>query len=224
MAEWRLHKGKVVAKLEGYKPGEHCHTPMGSGSFCFDAAKSAITLVMFNSYKSMDNVLRSTDILSTPTAVLATCDFQQGQLKIYPASQAIVKVANPKSICVGVFPLSDQGVPLYINPQFQGVLDTQGKPTKFPWVAHFWAVRNADASNCNMELRYELHDIGGFQVHLPRLENTCAIKAGTELFWQKVEAPKTALECNAFIASRMGRKRSAATAEECAPKATRKKP
>ena len=197
---------------------------MGSGSFRLDAAKAAITLVMFNSYKSMDNVLRSTDILTTPIAVVATCDFQQGKLKIYPASQTIVKVATPKSICVGVFQLLDQAAPLYINPQFVGVLDSHGKPLKFPWVAHFWAVRNADASNGNMELRYELHDIGGFQVHLPLLENTCAIKAGTELFWQKIEMPKKASECNAFIASRMGRKRRAATAEEGAPNATRKKP
>ena len=69
-----------------------------------------------------------------------------------------------------------------------------------------------------------LHSVSLSGGHLPLLENTCAIKAGTELFWQKMEMPKTALECNAFIASRMGRKRSAPTAEECAPKATRKKP
>ena len=222
MAEWRLHKGKVVAKLEGYTPGEHRHTPIGSASFGFDAAKAAITLVMFNAYKSMDNVLLSTDILSTPTAVLATGAFKQGQLRIYPASQTIVKVPNPKSVCVGVFPLSGQDVPLYINLQFQGVIDTQGSPTKFPWVAHFWAVRNADENNCNMELRYELHDIGGFKVYLPLLVNTCAVATGTELFWQKVEMPKTALECNAFIASHMDRKRSAATPAAAEKKVARK--
>ena len=188
-ADWRLHKGKVTAKMTGWSHEQKC-SPLHSKLWLFEGAKGAITMALIAEYASKEHLVDGLEMLQHPTSVRANRDFKAGELQLIPASQRIERKQGDKGVPVGRFALSGEDktqlTPLFVMPQFVPPTNAQGEANKTPWVAPFWAVVGAaDANDSNMDLGYIKHELNGYTVYVPVLKNTKKLTAGDELKWNK---------------------------------------
>ncbi len=195
LAAWRIHKGAVTQKLNGWDPISSPCSPLQSSAFGFETAGGAILIAMRDKYrKHVDNIAHLR-LLSSPNSVMVSKAFKAFGLVLVAVSKCVDRKPSSNSICVGSFILKDGdcGTKLYTSSCFTPPVDSKGQPNKSPFVVPFWLVKNVEDPTANMELRYTTETIGGQTIHVPTLVNTKALHPGDILCWNKKDAPEPSI-------------------------------
>ena len=182
LKDWRIHKGKVTAKLIGWDFESTRCSPLASPVWKMDVAKGAIAMALMSEYKDHEHLLQGLCLLQNPSIVKATRAFKAGELCLVPASQRIERKQSPGSLPVGRFDLgAEDDTILYLGSQFVPPVSANGTENKSTWVAPFWIVNSTEAADANMDLVHVERDIKGIKVFVPLLKNKKALKEGDEV-------------------------------------------
>ena len=132
------------------------------------------------------------ELTKKPTSVKALHPLPKGSLRLVAATQRVDRCKGPSTssaaaVGCGVFCAPDgEKHAFQLLQQFSPPLQPDGTPSKSPWVAPFWLVQNAAASeDGNMVLEWEEAEVAQFTVSVPILTNTVALRPGAELLWQR---------------------------------------
>ena len=109
----------------------------------------------------------------------------KGSLRLVAASQRIERcktlVEQGAGVGVGIFTSPGGDLNMFqVTNQYLPPIAISGVANKFPWVAPFWLVADAD-DDANMHLVHEIVKVCDFSVTVPVLTNMVQVKAGTEL-------------------------------------------
>ena len=183
ISKYRIHKGKITELIPGWDATANPCSPLNSNTWKNELATARVHLAMAMVYEQHEEHVEHLELLQQPFGVKVTCDFAKGHLHIPAASMRIDNKASKHSIAVGLG--------LHISMQYKAPLDQDGKANKAPWVSAFWLVAKSDEElPSNMSVRYEDVDIQGERVHIPILINTCALKRGDSLRWNRDDVPQ----------------------------------
>ena len=174
LSDWRVHKGKVTQRIEGWLAGSP--HPLECEAWAFERSKSIVTLAMHSVYEKYQGNIHFLELLTNPAIVRVTKTFKAGALKIAIASMKIEKKSSSGSIAIGTV----LNCSLWISPQFTPPFNHAGDKNKMPWVVPFWYVPIVTKDG-NMEIYYESVTVTDITVKMPVMRNTVELKAGDKV-------------------------------------------
>lgn len=215
LENWRLHKGKVTAPLQGWDPAVNPCSPLCSGPWLSELTKGAIGLALKKQWVELQTPLADLELLQNPPAVKVSQAFAKGGLTLVGASQRVEKgraaaLTSPAAVGVGSFEVPDKAL-YQVSPHFVGPHDSKGNPAKHPWVVPFWSVEIVkNAGEGNMELQFVATSIAELVVQVPVLVNKVALKPGDHLYWHRDGAKRIPASKAVVAASKAAGKAAAA--------------
>lgn len=186
---WRLHKGKVTCLLPQWHATENPCCPLASPAWAADAIKGAIAIALRLRFETHKDCIQGLELLQNPSGVKVLQTFNKGSLVLVAASQRVEKaksgtIVPASAFGVGFFAVPEGTALFTVSPHF--VPPVSGEANKGGWVAPFWLVETAsNGTIANMELRFEVEEVGPFRVHVPVFVNSKALVKGTRLLWNK---------------------------------------
>jgi hypothetical protein len=193
VAEWRLYKGQVTSLIPEWHSDTNPCSPLSSEAWWLEGVKGAVAVALQTKYKEHASAIDDLELLCKPSSVKVLTTMAKGTLRLVAASQRIERckalVEQGAGIGVGTFTSPGGDVNLFqVTVHYLPPLANTGIANKFPWVAPFWLVADADG-DANMHLVHEIVQVCDFSVRVPILTNMVKVQAGTELKWNKKAAP-----------------------------------
>ena len=188
LKEWRLYKGKVTCRLDGWDYESNSCSPLKSDTWQMECVKGAIAIALRGKFAERAHVVEHLELLQNPYMIKTKKDFKAGDLQLVAASQRIDKKSSKDAVSVGRFEAISSE--LFVTPQVVPPVGKDNQESKAPWVAPFWLVQGCEAEDeANMILKHETVVVGCISVAVPVLVNSRSVKADTTLCWKKKSKP-----------------------------------
>ena len=176
LKKWRIHKGKVTAKLAGWSYDNCLCSPLSSKLWQMEVARGAVAMALRAEYQRHESVIKELCLLQNPSGVKVNKAFKVGELSLVAATQRIERKQGTSGLAVGRFCIGDAtDAILYVTPHFVPPLDGKAVPNKTPWVAPFWLVNTSEDDDFNMDLVFAKKVIEECTVYVPILRNEVAL-------------------------------------------------
>lgn len=190
--DWKLWSGKVSQLLPGYDPVTNDCSPLNSKSWFVDSIKGVCCNVLRQSYAENEAKLDKSTIAYyvNPNCARAVTNIPKKALCLTPASQRLDTKSSPNSFCLGSFSVDGHDpIQIFVTPQT--VHPDVEKAHVNAWIAPFFKIgETKETDSANLRIEWTTVKAMGFDVDIPMLVNSHAIKAGAELKWMRpVDGP-----------------------------------